>query len=240
MKKQVIFFLWFFVLFWGAEKISAANQTEPFPPVSSILKKVWANMKWQPISMSGVLRTKQERYLLNLKTQPYEMEYELVNKSPRFIRINLDSKGARVWTRATLYETWQELPSQKWKTPILQTDVAYEELTFDFLTWPKFKEVGVDSFKTLSTYVLDAFPEGKTSSYTKVRLWVSQQHYVVVRADAYNAAGQIVKRLEVNGVQNIGSVWFLKELQISTRMKDRDLAKSRTYLEIQKGQNLSQ
>ena len=197
-------------------------------------------MKWQPFFMSGVLRTKQERYPLNLKTQPYEMEYELENESPRYIRINLNPKESRIWTRSTIHETWQELPPQKWRNSILQTDATYEELAFDFLTWPKFKEIGTDSFKTISTYVLDAFPETRLTSYAKVRLWISQQHYVVVRADVYNAEGEIVKRLEVNGVQNIGSVWFLKELQISTRMKDRDLAKSRTYLEIQKAQNLSE
>ena len=240
MRKQVIFFSFFFsFLFFSQENSDAAVPSNLEPSVVAIMKKVWANMKWEPFSMAGILRTQEDRYPLILKTKPYEIEYEIKTEWPQYIRVALQSKGSRLFNRSNLHEEWQEMPSSNWNQAVLNTDLTYEQLALDFLTWPKIEAFGRDNFKTMPAYLLEAFPEGRNTSYSRVRFWISQEYFVLVRADFYNAKNQVIKRLEMNAVQKIGDFWFLKELQISTRMPDRDLSKSRSYLEIQKAEALT-
>ncbi|MBX7156851.1 MAG: outer membrane lipoprotein-sorting protein [Verrucomicrobiae bacterium] len=238
MKKQALFIMSFILSSLVSSILEASpdtTQEKSLPSTVTIIKRVWANMKWEPFTMVGILRVRNERWPLSLKTKPYEMEYEFKTEdNSKKIRVTYDPQGSHVLTRSQDREPWGELPVDQWNQSILRTDLTYEELALDFLSWPKIEKVDVDSFKTEAAFVLDAFPVKKTSSFSKVRFWVSQQHYVLMRADFYNQNNQIAKRIEVNGVQKIGNVWVLKELQISTRFLDRDLSRSRTYLEIQK------
>ncbi|MEZ5405566.1 MAG: outer membrane lipoprotein-sorting protein [Verrucomicrobiia bacterium] len=238
MKKQALFITSLILLSLGFSILRASpdmHQAAPLPSTTVVMKRVWANMKWEPFTMTGILRVRNERWPLSLKTKPYEMEYELKTEDNfQKIRVTYDPQGSHILTRSQDREPWEELPVTQWNRSILKTDLTYEELALDFLSWPKIEMVGTDSFKTENAFILDAFPMKKTESFSKVRFWVSQQHYVWMRADFYNQNNQIAKRIEVNGVQKIDNVWFLKELQISTRFLDRDLSRSRTYLEIQK------
>lgn len=233
MKKQALFIIGLIFAFGFQSKAANADADKVLPSASTIMKRVWSNMEWETFTMTGILRTRDERYPLTLKTKPYAMEYELTDPFQQ-IRVLHQSQGSHVLNRSHVRENWETLPSSQWNQAILRTDLTYEELALDFLSWPKIERVGTDSFKTEPAFVLDSFPEKKSTIYSKVRFWISQQHYVLMRADFYNSKNQVAKRIEVNGVQKIGSNWFLKELQISTRFLDRDLSRSRTYLEIQK------
>ncbi len=54
--------------------------------------------------------------------------------------------------------------------------------------------------------------------------------------DGYNANNQVVKRVEVNGVQKIGKAYVLKEMLVSTLLPGRDISSSRTWVKISGGQ----
>lgn len=54
----------------------------------------------------------------------------------------------------------------------------------------------------------------------------------MLRVDAFNSQGQVIKRVEINGVMKVGDVYTIKEMMISDMIPGRDLSQSRTYIEI--------
>ncbi len=204
------------------------------PPVDFILARLWKNMELQAFRLTGIIRTPAAIHPIVLKTKGREMIYEVM-ESPLHIRVNMGADGTTVETRPNAQGQWRSVTGKALQDAILQSDITYEELALDFFNWPRIEPVGADSIKTFKSYALDAFPEGRPSRYAKIRFWVTALHCLMIRADAYDAKDQVVKRVEVNGVQEIDKAWAIKEMQIATMIPGRDLSKSRTYIEIRDG-----
>jgi hypothetical protein len=57
-------------------------------------------------------------------------------------------------------------------------------------------------------------PEGEPSAYDRVRLWVDPKIHVLLRAEAYDAAGERVRSMEVKSFKKIDEVWMIKNLDV--------------------------
>ncbi len=192
-------------------------------------------MELQAFTLSGVIRTDKKTHPITMKTLGREIVYEAL-ETPLQIRVQFTMERSILSTRRSSQDAWKDLPASKGGEAVLGSDITYEELGLDFLNWPLTQEAGADSIKTLRAYALDAYPEGRPSRYKKIRYWVSADHFLLIRADAYNDKDEVVKRVEVNGVQKIGNAWAIKEMQIASMIPGRELSRSRTYLEIRSGQ----
>jgi hypothetical protein len=209
----------------------AQEQTD----VNFILGRVWANMEMQPFELEGVIRHGSALHPIKLKTGPREMVYMLGGKQAD-IRVVFGSDKSQVFTRKCEGCKWTELPTSSWDSRVLGTDVTYRDLALDFLTWPEVKLLGRGNAKTLSAFILEAAnPAGKNSNISRVRFWISSEHFVLVQAEAYNTQGDVVRRFDVNGVQRFGDFWTIKELRIAEMIPKRNLSRSRTFIEINSG-----
>lgn len=203
------------------------------PPLEFVQSRLWNNMRLQDFKLEGVIRTPKKTYPITLRTRDREMIYEFKDR-PLQLRVIISPVLSSIERRSNASDDWKEITGTERTKPILDTDITYEDLCLDFIRWDNVHPIGTDSIKTLSAWAFEARPDG-ISLYDKVRYWISSDFFAFLRVDAYNKQGQVIKRVEVNGVQQIGQAYVIKEMQISTLIPGRELSSSRTYVEIHEG-----
>ena len=211
------------------------DTSRPTPPVGLIQARVFRNLNLQDFKLDGVLHTKKNIYPMVMKTKLREMVYAF-KEQPLQIRVVLDPDHATVERRKKESDAWQTVTGKGLRETILDTDITFEDLSLGFMFWDRVTSIGCDSIKTLPAWCLEATPpDGVTSSYAKVRYWISSQYFAFLRVDGYNGKGEIIKRVEVNGVTQIGDAYVIKEMAVSTMIPGRELSASRTFIEIRDG-----
>lgn len=214
---------------------AAPDPDKPTPPVGWVQARVFRNLVLQDFKLEGVLHTKTKIYPLTLKTKDRQMVY-LFKEEPLQIRVTLDPTHAAVDRRTSSSEPWQPVTGKALTQHVLDTDITYEDLGMSFIFWDRVTGLGSDSIKTLPAWAFEALPpEGSASAYAKARYWISTEYFAFLRVDAYDAKGDVVKRVEVNGVQQIGDAYAIKEMVVATMLPGRDLSASRTFIEVRSG-----
>ncbi len=223
-------------LLTAALGVSQSTPAQLSPPVDYVLARLWRNLQLQDFKLEGYVRTEKKKYPIVLRTKGREMVYEFQDQ-PIQLRVLLNSDQSVMERRSNSTEAWKPVVGKERLKAILDTDITYEDLGMEFLRWDEVKSVGKDSIKTLPTWVFEAKPNaGQASSYTKAKYWVSTQYYAFLQVDAFNAKGDVVKRVEINGIQKIGAAYVIQEMQVSTMIPGRDLSSSRTWIDIRKGE----
>ncbi len=211
-----------------------ADGISKVPPMEFIQARLWKNMRLQDFRLEGIVRTSKAKYPIILRTRGHEMVYEFQDQ-PLQIRVVMNSEQAVIQKRANSKQKWRTLSGEERKSLVLDSDIAYEDLGLDFMRWENVEVLGTDSIVTLPAWAFEAKPPRGESRYAKARFWISSRHYAFLRVDAYNTRGEVVRRVEVNGVQKIGEAYVIKEMQVSSMIPGRELSRSRTYVEIREG-----
>lgn len=224
----------FFFLFLPSVSFSAPDPEGKVPPIEFVQGRVWRNMMLQDFKLEGIVRTEKTIYPITLLTRNREMLY-IFKSHPLQIHVTITPAASTIEKRSKNGEAWTPVVGEERTRHILDTDITYEDLGLDFIRWDNVKTLGTDSIKTLSAWAFEAEPSG-ISAYAKAHYWISSEYYAFLRVDAYNKDNQVVKRVEVNGVQQIKNAYVIKEMQISTLIPGRDISASRTYVEIRTGE----
>ncbi len=210
------------------------DESQKIPEPEVMQRAVWDNMRLRDFTLRGNLRVDDgENKVLHpilLKTMGRKMVYEFLEQ-PLQIRVQLTPSGSIIDRRSGPEAKWEMVSGPERLQSILDSDVAYEDLGVDFLRWSKVKPLGMDSIKTLKAWAYEAEPPA-LSSYSKARYWISADYLSILRVDAYNAEGEVIKRVGVNGVMRVGDSYVIKEMMISSMIPGRDLSSSRTYIQI--------
>ncbi|MEM1159147.1 MAG: outer membrane lipoprotein-sorting protein [Verrucomicrobiota bacterium] len=233
IKSVFIICTWIFAI--GSLWLSAGpDASKEIPDPQLMQRVVWENMRLRDFTLRGNLRVDDgETRVLHpilLKTKGRKMVYEFLEQ-PLQIRVQLTPSGSIIDRRGASDEKWEMVSGKERLKAILNTDVAYEDLGVDFLRWGKVKPLGMDSIKTLKAWAYEAEPPA-LSNYAKARYWISADYLSILRVDAYNAAGKVIKRVGVNGVMRVGDSYVIKEMMISSMIPGRDLSSSRSYIQI--------
>lgn len=203
------------------------------PPVEFVQARMWKNMKLADFRLEGVVQTSKKKYPIVLRTHGYEMIYEFQDQ-PLQVRVVIDPDSSTVQKRAKSTDAWVTLSDTDKLKTILDSDITYEDLCLDFIRWSHVTPLGTDNIKTLPTWAFEATPDGP-SRYTKARYWISSEYFAFMRVDAYNKENQVIKRVEVNSVQQIGKAYCIKEMMISNLIPGRDISKTQTWVQINTG-----
>ncbi|MFH0908830.1 MAG: outer membrane lipoprotein-sorting protein [bacterium] len=108
--------------------------------------------------------------------------------------------------------------------PVRGTDISWMDLSLSFLWWPDGRTVGAEDVRSRTCYVLEVpapreaeqAPSGSFGGCSKVRLWIDLNIHIMLRADAYDAAGQFVRRMDVKGFKKINERWVIQHVEIES------------------------
>jgi len=206
------------------------DPTKPIPLPEVLQERMWQVGRLGDFQLHGFMRTAKHLHPITMRTRDRQIVFEF-QEQPLQIRVVMTQGGSIVSRRKSGAEEWQLVSGTQRLDKILDSDVAYEDLGLDFLRWSTVKPIGLDSILTLTSWAYESVPPVK-STYARTRYWISADYLAVLRVDAFNSQGQVIKRVEINGVMKVGDVYTIKEMMISDMIPGRDLSQSRTYIEI--------
>jgi hypothetical protein len=215
------------------------DTTKKIPDPETLQNRMWQSGRLQDFRLDGFLhittaKGKDIYHAVTMRTRDRMMVFEFNDNSLQ-IRVIFMPNGSIIQNRKGANSDWELVTGKDRLAKILDSDIAYEDLGLDFFRWSTVKPVGMDSILTLPAWCYESTPP-IVSNYAKILFWVSSEYLAVLRADAYNANNEIIKRVEVNGVMKIEDAYTIKEMMVSTMIPGRNLSQSRTYIELRKGQ----
>jgi hypothetical protein len=112
--------------------------------------------------------------------------------------------------------------------PFAGSEFWLSDLGLEFLQWPGQKLLRHEMRKGRSCYVLESVnptPDGR--AYARVLSWIDVEHRGILRAEAFDRAGKLLKEFSIGSFKKVGGTWQLKSMEIRNDQTD-----TRTRLEF--------
>lgn len=99
------------------------------------------------------------------------------------------------------------------------SDFWLADLGLEFLYWPNQTLVKTQTRRGRQCWVLESQnPSPTSNNYAKVLSWIDQKTLALVRADAYDRQGRILKEFQPDEFTKIDGKWYVKELYIKNKV----------------------
>jgi hypothetical protein len=116
--------------------------------------------------------------------------------------------------------------------PLAGSDFSLTDLGLDFLHWPTQVEQKGEMRLGQPCYVLDSI-NGRSDGIVRIRCYIDKQSGGIILADAYNAAGDVLKEFSLHGssFKKVNGQWRLEHMEMSDHRKH-----SQTVIQFDIGQ----
>lgn len=221
------FFLLLGVLVSGTAVASEPVQAEPLS-CRRILDTIISQLPSEKVVLKGSINVRKMRGVV-VKELGYEMVSEWGGKPPEVSFVIKDAFGGILeqmkMIRAEsgpvfeyrLADSATNTPLPLMSAGIQGSDISWTDLTLSFLWWTNGTITGTEDVIERPCHVIDIkAPEGEKGQYSKVRLWVEKQAFLLLKADGYDARGETLRTLWVKSFKKIGDRWMLKDMEIQS------------------------
>ena len=105
---------------------------------------------------------------------------------------------------------------------VMGSDLSYEDMMDD----RKLTEIysanisGEEQIGDRNTYLVELTARVDNAAYFKQRIWVDRERFIPLKEELYAKSGQLLKRVELNGVQKIQGRWFPTNILYKDILKD--------------------
>ena len=131
-------------------------------------------------------------------------------------------RGAGELTGARLMEKW------------LGSEFTLYDLGMPFLHWPDAKLIGSDRARGQDCFILEM--AATNQPYGRVKLWVEQKYFALLRAEAFDPDEALVRRLAITSFKRLGDLWIPRGIEMSFIPPHQALpAEEKSRLEIYAG-----
>ena len=146
------------------------------------------------------------------------------------LRLKLSDSGSTLTQQTGEHE--RVISGTKLNDSVRGTDITYQDLALRFLYWKNSRIEGEQTVRTFPCWMILVQQGDRNISYASVRIWVAKQSGALLRAEAFDAQSELLKKFEVVSGQKIEGKWFLKQMRIERYDPETGKLISRTYLEI--------
>ena len=158
------------------------------------------------------------------------VRYQFQGTPPTVVQVHYNEDNSQL--EESTGGSSEKLTPANFDKKILATDLSYEDLALRFVYWSRATITGEDSIKTRAAWKLLLNAPTHRTEYSSVNLWVDKDSGALLRADAYDWQGKLIKRFEVISGQKIEGRWYLKQMRIESLDPADAKVRSRTYMEI--------
>jgi len=203
-----------------------AGTNQP-PSAQQLLDSVVAQMPNQPVLIVGRLGVR-DRAQRTLRAYNVDIRLHINGKSVSGCYTLFDALGAtleqfkmeREPGKQPRYEYEKGDPLQSSPLPglfdvIRDTGVSWSDLTFPFLWWRDGSVAGEDSYKGRDCFIVELCPpQSEVKQPMKLRVWIDQKYRMFLKAEEYDAAGKMLRRLSVVSFKKINEEWMVKDIAV--------------------------
>ena len=180
-------------------------------------------------SQAAIHQTLNGKLRMGAKKLPYKMvmnggelrfEFpEAQAPDPQVVTLSFGTKDAAVQVQSTT----GSIKKAQFGDEIAGMGVLYEDLAMRFLYWNKAELEGEE--RLMAPLYLKCWrirvqrPSGVRSVYKEVVVWVSQDNGGILKSEAYDDTGALVRRLKVVSIQGSDQGTTLKQMRIESPQK---------------------
>jgi hypothetical protein len=127
-----------------------------------------------------------------------------------------------------------ELTGAKRTGKLLGSQFSYYDLGLPFLHWPSAKFLGEDRVRGRDCFAIESAAEGEP--YTRVKLWIDKEYFALLRAEAFDANGDLTRRFAITSFKRLGDVWIPRGMEASFVPPAQSLpSEEKSRLEVYEG-----
>ncbi len=207
-------------------RLDEEDGAAPLPAAPDILARVRAAFPRQPLLLSGELITRAGRedrtvladVLLEWGAEPPQGRFVIRDAFGRLLEqltVRRPAGGAAAYDYAR-GDPPADAPVPDLRAAVADTEFSWADLSLGFLWWPGGKTYATEMKKGRECYVVDLPAPGAGEAYARLRLWIDTEAYALLQADAFDARGDLVKRLAVKSLKKVEGRWTLKDFDVQS------------------------
>ena len=148
------------------------------------------------------------------------------------INLDITEKGYRL--KEVTAGANKEVPAAMYATGIRGTDLTYDDISFRYLYWPKKVKIGEESIKTRKCFVVDLYNPQRLGNYYLVRIFVDKESGGLMRMQAYDWEGKLIKACAVTAGMKINGATVLKTMEVISYVPGSKKVAGETTFELRK------
>jgi Outer membrane lipoprotein-sorting protein len=127
-----------------------------------------------------------------------------------------------------------ELTGAQRSEKFLGSNFTYYDLGLGFLHWPAAKFLGEERTRGRDCYAIESTAEGEP--YARVKIWIDKEFFALLRSEAFDANGILVRRFAITSFKKIGDFWIPRGLEAAYLPPGQSLpSEEKSRLEIYEG-----
>jgi len=224
-------------------------------PVLALAALLSANGYADPVSTYGDARAILGRVLANRPVKDFSLKARLFVGDADPVMVEILVKNTATDTR-TIYRAAQtealivqpvngephfylrgvgELVGAQRSGKLLGSEFSYYDLGLPFLRWPNPKLIDPDArVRGRDCFAIEIAAEGEP--YARVKVWIDKEYYALLRAEAYDKNGNLVRRFAVTSFKKIGEAWVPRGMEAAILPPGQSLPnQQKSRLEVYEG-----
>lgn len=234
MKKLLLFLLAvsaFTPAVRAADEKPAATQAPDGLSADEIVQMVHLSRALQNNVLKGELTKsgKSTPFTVQLKEDLIHFSFDNPKQN---INLNINDKGFRL--KEVTANSNKEVPAAMYGTGVRGTDLTYDDISFRYLYWATKKKVGEETIKTRKCYVVDLYNPARLGEYYLVRIFVDKESGGMMRMQAYDWNGKLIKSCAVTSAMKINGSTVLKSMDVIRYVPGTKKVAGETNFELHK------
>jgi negative regulator of sigma E activity len=230
---------------FGTELLSADSDEPPQQPnPNAILQSVLEQFPTRPLELDGSLLIKNKKGFIshsyqfhasiNINAEIPTAKYSFFipeAKSFFILETSLQPDG----TQNTIFKKGN--PSKQVKappldSPILGSDITWENLSFQFLKWTNVVYVGSDTVLGLKSSIIKLYPT-KHLDTVHYKIWVANKNHALMRFQEYDADNKLKRTIWIKSLKKIDGGFTVKDLEAEAfPVMHRTKIKINSFIEV--------
>jgi len=172
------------------------------------------------------------------KTVPFRIEVNadfmrFLFENPRqTIHLDITDKSYRL--KEVTAGSNKEVPQAMYNTGVRGTDLSYDDISMRYLFWAKKTLIGEETIKTRRCYVVDLANPQRLGDYYLVRIFVDKESGGLMRMQAYDWNGKLVKSCTVTAGMKVNGATVLKSMEVVRYVPGTKKVAGETSFELRK------
>lgn len=224
-------------------------------PVLALVTLLSFNGYADPVSTNWDARVILEKVLANRPTKDFSLKARLFVGQDDPVMVEILVKNTPTETR-TIYRGGQtqalvvqpvkgesgfylkgvgELTGTRRTERLLGSEFSYYDLALPYLRWPNPKMIDPDDrVRGRDCFAIEIAAEGEP--YAHVKIWIDKEYYALLRAEAFDKDGNLVRRFAVTSFKKIGEAWVPRGLEAAILPPGQSLPnQQKSRLEVYEG-----
>ncbi len=204
----------------GTQSVAGSEADELLARVRSALPEV-------PLRIEAELQARDRRGTIT-QVAPVEMKLDWGAVVPRAVYTVFDRFGTPrermtvEWpgngdTRVVLErgDPLEEVADPEVDATIGTFDLTWADLQLPFLWWPNGRRVGSERVRGRYCHIIEiTAPADAFTAYAAARLWIDPETALLLQADALDARGRAVRRVQIRSLRQIDEQWMVQNIDI--------------------------